>query len=181
MKKWSVFALAALMSMSVYADKYCGRCVGNDKGDVTVTLGGGGIIFASKRQIDNAGIAFAALAYNLTDNWAVEALLGGFNTSLNNSDNRTVNGTLFALDALYRFIPQHALSPYVLAGVGVFGMNPNGTDANNEGNINIGVGAQYFVHPAVALRLEARDFYTLIGGKNDVMIDGGVSFLFDYY
>jgi hypothetical protein len=33
-----------------------------------------------------------------------------------------------------------------------------------------------FANDVIALRLEARDFYTITGGKNDFMVAGGVSF-----
>jgi hypothetical protein len=66
-----------------------------------------------------------------------------------------------------------------LAGPGIIGLNPNGNDPNNEGNINAGLGTQYFVDKSFAFKVEARDFYTITGGgKNDVLIDVGVTYLF---
>ena len=156
--------------------------MGNSAGDATVTAAGGEFFFAQKRNIENTGLAMLILGYNFTDNWGIEGLVGGFTTTFKDSvhDNREISGTLVSIDGVYHFSPYHNVQPYVLAGVGVLGLNPNRYSANNEGNINAGVGAEFFVHPAVAFRLEGRDFYTWVGGKNDLMLDGGVTFLFDF-
>lgn len=150
----------------------------------TFTLGGGTMHFASSRNMKNTGVGFLGLGYDFTDHWGIEALLGGFNTHFNSSemDDRSISGTLFTIDGLYHFTPPtyrylNYVEPYVLAGVGVLGMNPNGTNAHNEGNINAGLGLAFFIHPSIAFRVEARDFYTIVGGKNDYMIDGGITFL----
>lgn len=151
----------------------------NNAGTVSLTLGGGYDYFSSKRLVKNSGVGFGIAGYNFTDHWGIEALLGFFNTKsrhVNNYD-KTVNGTLFAFDAVYHFSPYASLQPYVLAGPGVTGFNPNGTDAHNEANINAAVGADYFFNEIVALRVEARDLFTFNGGKNDILISGGVTFL----
>lgn len=146
----------------------------------TFTLGGGYDRFAQKRNIDNTGVTFGSLGYNFTDQLGLEALLGFFTTSSHQpqDNNRQINGTMFALDGIYRFHAYRCFQTYVLAGPGILGMNPNGNDAHAQGNVNAGVGTQYFFSDKIALRLELRDFYTFIGGKNDVFINGGVSFLF---
>ena len=119
-----------------------------------------------------------ALGYNFTDQWGIEALLGFFNTQSRHLENfgADVSGTMFAVNAVYHFTPYKKLQAYVLAGPGIMGFNPNGTDAHNEGNLNAAVGVEVFADEAVALRLEARDFYTFVGGKNDVFLSGGVTF-----
>jgi hypothetical protein len=166
----------ALLSISSHAVS-----VTNDNRQWSFTVGAGEDYFASKRHIDNAGVDYGALGYYFNDHWGVEGLLGGFITDSNRPEdnNSQVRGTLFAMDAVYRFDMFHAIQPYVMAGPGVIGMNPNGDDANNEGNINAALGAQLFFSKNVALRVEARDFYTMVGGKNDVFLNAGVSFLWD--
>lgn len=153
---------------------------GNTAGATTLTLGDGYYHFASKRHIDNTSVAFGALAYNLTTRWAIEGLLGFFTTDshLAVDNGKEINGTMFSMDVIYRLSPYRCMEPYVFAGPGAIGMNPNGTDANTQGNMNGGIGAQFFFSKTVALRLEARDVYTFVGGKNDYFLNGGVSFLF---
>ncbi len=155
---------------------------GHQAGGGSFTLGGGEFFLASKRNMDNTGLGLGTLDYDFTDQWGVEGMLGGYNTHYKNRsvDDRTINGTIFSFDGVYRFgNAKSVLEPFVMAGVGIIGMNPNNNDANNEGNINAAIGLEYFVHPLVAIRVEARDFYTWVGGKNDVMVDAGVTFLFN--
>jgi OmpA-OmpF porin, OOP family len=146
---------------------------------ITFTLGGGYYYFATKRDMDNTGIGFGGLGYNFTNHWGVEAILGGLNTHFKDSvnDDRSINGTLFSFDGVYHFSPfyRETFEPYLMAGVGVLGLNPNRNEANNEGNINAAAGLNLFIDKIIAFRVEARDFYTIVGGKNDVMLDGGVT------
>lgn len=154
----------------------------NRAGAFTATLGGGSIYFDSKRDMENTGVGFLGLGYDFTDRWGIEALLGSFHTHFRSfvDDDRSIDGTVFAIDGVYHvapFLPHFSfVEPYVLAGVGVLGMNPSGTDPHNQGNINAGIGAEFFIHPSIAFRLEARDFYTITGAKNDAMIDAGITF-----
>lgn len=155
---------------------------GNQEGAIPLSLAGGELFLASKRNMENTGIGMLMLGYNFTERWGIEGLLGIFNTHFKNNvpSSKNIDGTLFAIDGIYRFTPYRgALQPYVLAGIGVFGLNPNKSDANNEGNINAGAGVQLFIHKAIAFRMEARDFYTWVGGKNDFMIDAGITYLFN--
>lgn len=182
MKKRTILLLAcfSLSPVVIYADDCCHHNpIGNNENSVTFTLGGGKIFFAPKRRIDNTGIGFGAIGYNFTSHWGIEALVGFFNTSFTGdfSSDQSLNGTLVLVDALYHFCPYRFVVPYAMAGVGVTGISPNRTDANNEGNINAGVGLQAFANNVVTFRIEARDIYTIVGGKNDVMLDAGLTFL----
>lgn len=146
----------------------------------TFTLGGGYEFFASKRNIQNTAVPLAMLGYNFTERWGIEALFGVINSTShqNATYGEHVHGNLFLIDGLYHFSCCHHIEPFVLAGVGITGLDPNGNDARNEGNINAGAGILWFANEVVALRLEARDLYTITGGKNDVLVDGGVTFVF---
>jgi hypothetical protein len=154
-------------------------------GALSITGGGGYEFFSSKRRINNNGLGFLAVGYDFTCNWGVEAFFAGFRTSFKRSvdDSRRINGTLAAFDAVFHFSPlgtaPYSIQPYLLAGFGATGLNPTLTDANNEGNINGGVGFAFSLHRMFALRFEARDFYTFVGGKNDVTVGAGLSVIFD--
>lgn len=182
MNKLYSFLLILITSFSIFAAST--SFAGNRAGAVTATVGGGYDYLANRRQMENTGLWLAILGYNFTNQWALEAFYGGFNTDFERkaNDDRTVNGSLFLLDVLYRLpvicsLPM--VEPFVLAGTGVTGLNPNRYDAHNEGNFNVGLGTQIFANKNIAFRAEARDVYTRIGGKNDVVLDAGVSFLFD--
>lgn len=157
-------------------------------GALAVTLGGGYVYLDSKREMDNRSFGMLEVGYDFTEHWGIEGFLAGFQTHFKddvnadvNSDADThVNGTVFDFDAVYHFSSLGIVEPYILAGVGLTGLSPNGFDSTNIGNINGAVGANVFVTKSIALRLEARDNYTLVGGKNDVYLNGGVSVLFDF-
>ena len=146
---------------------------------MTATLGAGYEYFASKRHIDNTTVPFGIIGYNFTDHWGIEGLLGVINsTTYKTNSKQHVHGGLFLVDGLYHFSNYKNIEPFVLAGVGITGLDPNGEDARNEGNINAGAGVLWFANEMIALRLEARDIYTIVGGKNDVMLGGGVTVVF---
>lgn len=179
MRKISPTVLVALMLFSMTCTSYI--YAGNRAGAATFGLGAGYDNFASKREIKNTTIPFVQAGYNLTDRWGIEGLLGFFNSHFKKSvqDNRQINGTLVAVDGIYRLLPYHSFEPYLLAGVGAIGLNPNQNEAHNEGNINAGIGGEFFIEKSIAFRLEARDFYTMVGAKNDLFFDGGLTFLLD--
>ncbi len=179
MKKLYSFALVCLGLISTHS--YATSFAGNRPGALTLSGAVGYADFGSKRHIDNTTLGVAMVGYNLTAHWGVEGLLGMFNTKFKGwvHDNRKVNGTLFLFDGVYHFWPEHRVEPYLLAGVGIMGLNPSTEDANNEGNINAGVGFQVFPFNSLALRFDARDIYTMVGGKNDLLFTAGVSILID--
>lgn len=172
-KGMMVFAVAS--GLSLLASSFVNA--GNRPGAFTFTPGVGVDFFAVKRDFNNTSVLpEISLTYNFDDRWAIEGTYNTFGTSYRN--NRTVKGDLYLVDAIYRLTPIYTrIEPYVTAGFGVYYLNPNNTNANSQGNINLGVGAQLFFTDSIALRLEGRNLYTWVGGKNDQMINLGVSFL----
>lgn len=139
--------------------------------------------FAANRNLENTGVGYALAGYNFTDHWGIEGLAGMFTSYSRRTANynQRIQGKQFAVDGVYHFSPyfiaRQAIEPFLLAGVGVnhYNNNNNGSDPNSEGNINAGAGVHIFANDVVALRVEARDFYTITGGKNDFMLAAGVS------
>jgi hypothetical protein len=150
---------------------------GNEPGVFTVTLADAYYHFSAKRHLDNAAMPNIALAYNFNSQWAAEFNMGVLNTDQSNSAELGVHGFLYTLDGIYRFMPRQHFEPYVLAGIGILGLKPNGNSATHQGSVNAGVGVQFFADDAIALRGEVKDLYTLSGGQNDWMVNVGVSFL----
>lgn len=179
MNKLRSILLLCITSISIAS--FTQAYAGNRPGAVTLTLGGGYDYIASKRQIENSSLPLGILGFDFTNNWGFEALYGAFITKFDNSANNSkqVRGSLFLLDAVYRIITCTSVEPFITMGTGITSFNPNLNDSNHEGNINLGLGAQFFATPSIALRAEARDMYVMVGGKNDVLLDAGVTFLFD--
>lgn len=178
MKLKSVF-LACLSTVALVGSSLV--LAGNRPGVVTFSVGDAYYHFASKRNLQNIWMPNAAIAYNFDNHWAIEAGAGVLNTYARPPLVPTVtksHGFLYTVDGLYRFNPCWRFEPYVSAGVGVLSLRPYGTDAEHQGNINAGLGTQFFASPIIAFRAEARDLYTITGGRNDFMINVGMSFLF---
>ncbi len=155
---------------------------GNRPGAVSLTLADAYYHFADKRNLDNTGMPNIALAYNFDQKWAVEAAAGLINTNITPPavpSKESVHGGLYTVNGLYRLQPfYNYFEPYLTAGVGAIGLDPNGSSSKWQANVNAGVGTQFFFDQSIAFRVEARDVYTLSGGKNDYMINAGISFLF---
>lgn len=156
-----------------------GFCIaGNRPNAVTLNLSEAYYHFSSTRDLKNASMPNIALDYNFNEQWAIEGGVGLINTN-QRSDDQGARGILYTIDGLYRFKPYQRFEPYVLAGIGVLGLKPSSSDNHHQGNINAGVGTQFFADESIALRAELRDLYTLSGGKNDWIANFGISYLFD--
>lgn len=153
---------------------------GNIPGAVTITAADAYYHFDTKRDLDNSAFPNLALAYNFTAHWAMEAGVGVLNTRQSEeSGDRGVHGVLYTIDGIYRFIFCGHFEPYILGGIGLLTLVPNGTDSEHPGNVNAGLGAQLFWGPTIAMRAEFRDVYQTTGNThNDYLLNFGVSFLF---
>jgi hypothetical protein len=143
-------------------------------------VGGGYGILSSKHHVNNTGVIDVTAAYNLTDRWGLQGLVAFFNTNSTRTPikNQHVSGNFYAFDVLYHTTPWHQFQPYFALGPSVVSFNPSGTDANNEGGLNGAIGTQWFAGKRLALGLELRDFYTIVGGKNDLYPNANLVFLF---
>jgi hypothetical protein len=147
---------------------------------VTVTLGGGYIFFAPKRDLKNTAVpTYAALAYNFDEKWAMEIAANLVNANSHNPNNQFVHGFLYLWDEIYRLPTYHRIDSYLLGGFNIFSLKPVNRQVVNQGGINLGVGAQFFKCKAIALSAEARDVYTFSGGKNDILLNAGINFIWE--
>lgn len=177
MKKLASLSVCSLMCLFVSTMSVAG----NRPGALTLSFGGGEDYFSSQRELKNGGLGFLAVGYNINYHWAVEGLLAGVSTKFRPAvpNDQRVHVTIVAFNGLFRFCPYYFIEPYVMAGVGASGFDHNQEEPNNTGNINAGLGAQFFFYPSMAFRVDARDFYTITSGRNDVVADAGISFLFN--
>ena len=121
-----------------------------------------------------------ALGYDFDEHWAIEGMYAAYNTSYHNdgvNGDNSAKGNIYTVAGFITLVPYGMFEPYVSAGLGVFYITPAGTSANNQADINAAFGTQIFFGNSVALRPEVRDLYTISGGKNDVLLNLGVSFL----
>lgn len=136
--------------------------------------------YANKRQIQSDVMPGLAVDYGLTDRWSVQISLSNISTKYKTGDKRKVSGWMSFLDGIYYFQPDSYFQPYLLGGLGVTNLRPRmNADPSVETSLNAGAGVAYFVDSRIGLRTDVRDVYTPNGGKNDLMLNFGVSFLFD--
>ncbi len=176
-RKYRYQAIVAALTMLIIGQ----ATAENHAGATTLTLAGAYYHFAPSRHLENTAMPNVALAYNFTDRWAIEGDIGSLNTNQKPSmGGRGVHGFLYTVDGIYRCFIHRPFEPYLIAGVGLLAMKPSGLNSTHQGNINAGIGTQVFFSKSFALRGEVRDLYMTSGaGKNDYMINFGVSFLLE--
>ncbi|EKD73716.1 MAG: hypothetical protein ACD_45C00215G0007 [uncultured bacterium] len=150
---------------------------GNRPGAFSVRLADGYYFFAPKRHLKNTSIPTIELGYDFNRQWGIKGGAGVLNTRTKR-DLGGAHGIVYTLDGVYHLPACQHLEPYLLGGIGIISLKPSGSDPVNQANVNAGIGANYFFDPSIALGLEAKDLYTMSGGKNDVMLTAGITFLF---
>jgi OOP family OmpA-OmpF porin len=124
-------------------------------------------IFEGNQHLDDAPIYGLAAGYNFTERWGLEGMAGYIasdaNGALKDADN--VDMYNVSLNALYHFLPNQELVPYVAAGIGWISFHP-GEDKYGDGSseeralFNYGVGIKYFLTEDIALRADVRHILT---------------------
>ena len=136
--------------------------------------------FSDKRHLDSSAIAGLTLGYVLKDSLSIEAYAG--KAAADSSD--TGDGQNFYaywLDGVYHFKSnQDSFRPYVLAGIGLTNQDDDQVSGNTTLlSINAGGGIEYFISSNISFFTDARDIYTPSGGKNDLMANFGMKFMFE--
>ncbi len=171
--------LVAMLTAAIFAGFTAKAMAENREGAITITPGMGAYLFDSKRNIENPALYNLGVGYDFTNNWGVEALIGMMNSNTKGAASKAdVHGNLYTLDGMYHFNTTSPFEPYVLAGIGMLDLSPNGDQAGTQANLNGGAGLEYFIHRDIALRGDVRDVYTMTSGKNDYLVNFGVSILF---
>lgn len=100
-----------------------------------------------------------ALGYNLTSNWALELDLRFTpgETDFQGMKNQDVDIWTLSGNALYHFLPEQRLVPYLAAGGGVIIFDADGADSNDEDFMaSWGGGVKYALNQGTALRVDLR-------------------------
>ncbi|MDY0184568.1 MAG: thrombospondin type 3 repeat-containing protein, partial [Desulfuromonadaceae bacterium] len=84
-----------------------------------------------------------------------------------------------SLGALYHFMPQERLVPYLTAGLGYLGINGrDGLGDENQGQLNYGAGLKYFLSEDIALNAEVKHMLDTSGEPNSLLYQTGLVFFF---
>ncbi len=108
------------------------------------------------------GAAGLRLGYNFTKNWALEGVYDHLNSK----------AELFHANALYHFIPDGALNPFITAGIGDAFIKDG---SRNRFMGDVGIGAKYFFTDRIAARVDVREVMTQFSA---VLATAGITITF---
>jgi OmpA-OmpF porin, OOP family len=145
-------------------------------GVVTVSPMLGGILMEGDQPVDDDGLAYSlGLGYNLSKEFGLEAVLAGANLDGEDSSDSDVDLFTYRLDALYRFMPDNKLVPYLAAGVGGYDL-----DSDHEWMANYGGGLLYFFAENIALRADVRHLVAFNESNLEHNLTYTAGFLFQF-
>ena len=140
----------------------------------------GGYTFDGGQDLETKPVYGLRAGYNLTKNWGLEALFDYVNTDLKDNGG-SVGVYRYGLDALYHFMPEGKLVPYLVAGAGAMTINgPAGMDDGDgtDPAVNAGLGLKYFLSENWAIRGDVRDVVMFGSVRNNIEYTVGISYLF---
>jgi OOP family OmpA-OmpF porin len=138
----------------------------------------GGYVFEGDQDLDDDLTYSLGLGYSLTDSWSTEFVLNYFNTDYENGRSYDVDGLLYRLDALYHFMPQSSLVPYLAGGIGGITVDPDRGDSETDLLLNYGIGLKYFLTDSLALRGDLRHVFAFGDPENNFIYSAGLTYLF---
>ena len=157
---------------------------------VSVTVFGG---YSVSEGIDNAtsgerasvksGVAFGAAAdYDLDSSRQLQLFYGQQNTTLDPGGGMPrfdFDVRYLHLGGTYFFDGPIGRGPYAVGGVGAthFSPNLNGLQSETKPSLNVGFGYLWPLGSAVAVRAEARAFFTLLNSSGGLFCSGGCTVL----
>ncbi len=145
-------------------------------GVVTVSPMLGGILMEGDQPVDDNGFAYSlGLGYNLSQQFGLEAVLGGANLDEEDSSDSDADFFTYRLDALYRFMPDNKLVPYLAAGIGSYNL-----DSDHEMMANYGGGLLYFFAENIALRADVRHLVAFNESNLENNLTYTAGFLFQF-
>lgn len=122
-----------------------------------INPGAGYYQFDSDQQIEDSAFAHLGLEYQFKSGFALEGsyVQNATESSLNSAQD--IDYDQYRIDGLYYFRQGQRFQPYLSAGVGEANLETNSIEAD-ETLVNGGLGARYFLTPALSLRGDARLF-----------------------
>lgn len=118
----------------------------------------GGYSFDNSDHLKARPVYGLRAGYNFTGHLGMEALFDYVPTKYSGSsaNEGDVNVYGYGIDFLYHFMPESSLVPYVALGYGGRTIDPDNLSSDTRGIFDYGVGAEYFLTDALALRGDFR-------------------------
>lgn len=144
------------------------------KGAITLSPSVGGYVFDGYEKVDNDIAYGLGIGYNISKNLALE---GDFNFVDTDSDSgKDVNAYVYRVGALYHFMTDTKIVPYIAAGLGAIHIDGGDKENGTDPLLNYGAGLKYFVTENIAIRGDARHIIT--DDVSNFIYTVGVTFLF---
>lgn len=143
-------------------------------GAITLSPMLGRVIMEGDQNVDNGTAYSIGLGYNFTRAFGLEAVFTGANLEYDDT-NISADLKTYRLDALYHFMPERALVPYVALGAGQYDL-----EGDREFMANYGVGLLYFIEERIALRADVRHIAVTNESnlENNLLYSAGLKFQF---
>lgn len=141
----------------------------------------GGYTFIGKERLETAPSFGVRGGYNFTRHFGLEAAFAYIPTEGKaNSGIGDADALNYHLDALYHFMPEGPLVPYLAAGYGGHWRDYENGGEVNRSAFNYGLGAKFFFTEAVAARADLRHFIMRDDGENyhNLEYSLGLDFMF---
>jgi OmpA-OmpF porin, OOP family len=152
------FLLVAMTSGVIHA--------GERAGAFTVSPFLGGYTFDGAQSLETRPVFGVRLGYNFTKNIALEGTLSYLNTEFTNSIPGDIDVIIGRLEAVYNFMPDRNIVPYLAIGGGGTTLemptDPRvGHPHNHSPTINVGGGLKWFFSKDMALRADCHQNFLI--------------------
>ena len=146
-------------------------------GATTLSPSFGGYLFEGNQDLKHGLTYGLGLGYHIDKHWAAEAVFNFVDTELDTNE-LNVDTYLYRIDGLYHFMPSKRLVPYIAAGLGGIGFDPEKASSDQDFAINYGTGLKYFLNENVALRGDVRHVISFDDTQNNLIYTAGLTFVF---
>jgi len=125
--------------------------------------------FQDKQNLKDRPVYGGRLGYNFTPHFGIEGTVEFIKTAVDDKGLTSIKEGQFGfpmddvdlyfyhVDAVYHFMPEGKLNPFIVAGFGGAHYKPRVSDHDMPA-FNVGVGAKYWLTDRVALRADLRDY-----------------------
>jgi len=174
MKNIKIFAVLAVLVLLTFLCRSAPAQI--EPGTYTFIPNVGLYTFDDNQNISNAPVYGVGLGYNYSERIGVEAAFNYADSDAEHTDDN-VEAYVARIDALYHFMPDKEIVPYVAAGLGTISINDTiGTDTN--GLFNYGAGFKYFLSKTFAFRGDVRHIFDFEDSNNNFAFTMGFAYMF---
>jgi len=127
---------------------------------------------------NNASMLALGVGYNLTERAALEAVYTRTFAKGDAPTDPDAKVHTYRLDALYHFMPEEVLVPYLAVGLGEIDTNPDSGKSREHLLANAGAGIKLFLNEMVAFRADVRYLLDFPKPENNLLYSTGLIFQF---